>query len=472
MLTIAAILSAAFAVDAPAAAGEFATGHVLAKYAPGALATKGAAGRLARALAIVQAGAPEAPTPRPAMNLTAAAAIGLDRWVRIPIPETANPVQAALALQAAWDGFEVVEADPIGSLADITPNDPLFSLQYALQNTGQLAGTVDADIDATGAWPIASENPELIIGFLDGGVYGTHPEIAGRILPGWNVPQNNSNTTDICGSHGTHVTGIAMATGNNAVGIAGVCWNAKSLPVVIVNPCTGQESWLADGITWAVDQGADVLNLSVQYSIGTQYLHDAVIYAALHGVPMVAATGNSAAGVAYPAKWVETIAVGATTQNDTRWTSSNFGPEIDLCAPGSQVYSLSGTSTYAYKSGTSMAVPHVVGVIALMRAVSPQIPADAIRAILQATAHDIDTAGFDQYTGWGRLDAATAVAAADAYTLPADLDGDGAVSGGDLAMLLSAFGTCGDCSDCAADLDSDCAVGGSDLSLLLASWSP
>lgn len=471
MLLTASILATVLAVDAAPAAGEFATGHVMAKYAPGALADKAGQKRLAQALALMQAGAPEAPSTQPAQDRAAAQAIGMDRWVRIPIPETADPVQVALALQAAWDGFEIVEADPIGSLADITPNDPLFSLQYALQNTGQLAGTIDADIDATGAWPIVTQNPEFIIGFLDGGVYDTHPEIAGRILPGWNVPQNNANTTDICGSHGTHVTGIAMATGNNAVGIAGVCWNAKSLPVVIVNPCTGQESWLADGITWAVDQGADVLNLSVQYSTGTQYLHDAVLYAAAHGVPMVAATGNSAAAVAYPAKWPETIAVGATTQTDTRWTSSNWGPEIDLCAPGSQVYSLSGTNTYAYKSGTSMAVPHVVGVVALMRAVSPQIPADTIRTILQATAYDIDTPGNDQYTGWGRLDAAMAVAAADAYTLPADLDGDGAVSGGDLSMLFSAFGPCADCASCPADLDEDCEVGGGDLSLLLSAWT-
>ncbi|MSR17622.1 MAG: hypothetical protein EXS00_00375 [Phycisphaerales bacterium] len=411
---------------------------------------------------------------RPAMSASAehveiAQQLGLDRWYQATIPEIADPTAVAAVLKAQCDQVEVAESDPLGELSDLIPNDPLFNLQYALQNTGQLAGTVNADINATGAWSLTTGSPDVVIGFLDGGV-AQHSELSGRILPGWNIPTGSDVIIDQCSSHGTHVMGIALAAGNNGNGIAGVNWSAKGMPVIVVTNCTGQESWLADGLIWAVDHGAHVVNMSVQYSTGTTYMHDAVLYGVALDIPMVASTGNSASIVAFPARWAETIAVSGSNQTDTRWASSNYGPEVDIAAPANQVYSCVNTSTYGYKSGTSMAAPHVAGTIALMMAAYPAITSAQVRAALETTAHDIESVGFDNFTGWGRLDAAAAVAAAIALRPVADLDGDGVVSAPDLAILLSAYGACPSC-DCGADFNNDCAVDGGDLSELLVQWT-
>ena len=403
-------------------------------------------------------------------NAEVARALGLDRWYRVSIAPGSNALAVADLLRASWDGFEVAEVDGTGGLADI-PNDTSFTTQYSLLNTGQSAGTVGADIRATNAWSITSSNPAIVIGVLDSGI-SPHSELAGRILPGRNIPLGTTDTTDVCGGHGTHVAGILAAKGNNASGIAGLCWDAQLLPVVVVNPCSGLESFVADGLVWAVDQGADIINMSLQYSVGSAYLYSAVQYAAAHGVPMVAAAGNSNAAVAWPARWSETIAVAASNRFDTRWTSSNFGPEIDVTAPGESIYSLALSGGYGTRTGTSMGTAHVTGTVALMRAMFPNMNAEVIRTTLMSTARDINAAGFDVYTGAGVINATAAVAAAaSANAGPADFNGDGRVDGLDLTTFLTQWGVCAGC-DCTADFDGDCVVGGPDLAVVLSSWSP
>lgn len=409
------------------------------------------------------------PLPFLPAHADTAAAVGLDRWWRIDIPEGSNALAVADLLKASWVGFEVSEVDGIGGLAGI-PNDSSFTLQYALRNTGQSGGTVGADIRAVDAWDIVSGNPNIVIGVLDSGLF-PHTELAGRILPGRNVPLNTTDTSEVCGGHGTHVSGIIAATGNNQSGIAGVCWNAKILPVVIVNPCSGLESYVADGIVWAVDQGADLVNMSLQYTVGSQYLLSAVQYAAARDVPMFAATGNSNTAVAFPARFSETIAVAASNRFDQRYSLSNFGPEVDVSAPGESIYSLAVNNGYGNRTGTSMACPHVTGIAALMRAVYPTMSGTLIRSVLMQYARDIGASGFDEMTGAGVVNAAASVAAAAAMNPPAaDLDGDGVVSGTDLTILLSQWGACSGCS-CLADINDDCVVDGTDLTALLSAWS-
>lgn len=410
----------------------------------------------------------------PALSIAAqradiAASVGLDRWYRISIPQGSNALGAADTLQASWAGFEICEVDGIGGLADI-PNDPSFPTQYSLLNNGQSNGTVGADIRALSAWSIVSSNPSVVIGLLDSGVFA-HTELAGRILPGRNIPLGTTDTSDVCGGHGTHVSGIMTATSGNAAGIAGICGNAMILPVVIVNPCSGLESYVADGLVWAVDQGANVINMSLQYSVGSQYLYAAVQYAAAQGVPMIAATGNSNAGVAWPAKWSETIAVAGSNRFDMRYSVSNFGPEVDVTAPGESIYSLALNNSYGTRSGTSMAAPHVTATIALMRAVYPRMTATKIRTVLMQTARDIAPAGFDDYTGAGVINAGAAVALAQSMNPgPADLNNDGFVNGLDLTVFFTQWGTCSSCA-CTADFNADCVVDATDLSRLLSSWS-
>lgn len=398
-----------------------------------------------------------------------AARLSMDRWYRVSLAPGFDALRAADLLKATWDGFEICEVDPIGGLADI-PNDPSFAIQYPLRNTGQSGGTVGADIRAVAAWSISTSNPTLTIAFLDSGVF-PHIELDSRILPGRNIPLDSSDTTDVCGGHGTHVAGIATARGANGVGIAGVCWDALILPVVVVNPCTGLESYVADGLTWAVDHGADLVNMSLQYSLGSVYLETAVQYADLAGVPMIAATGNSNAAVSFPARWPQTIAVAASDRFDQRWSLSNFGPEVEVTAPGDSVYSLNTGNLYATRSGTSIATTHVTGVVALMRSVYPGIRSASIRTVLMQTARDISPQGFDNYTGAGVVNAAAAVALAQSLDPgPADFNGDGFVDGVDLAAFLSQWGACAAC-DCTGDFNDDCVVDGVDMALVLSSWS-
>lgn len=405
-----------------------------------------------------------------------AASLGLDRWMTIRVPAGSDTPMLATLLRRFETVFELVEHDVWGGVSAGAPSDPNFGLQYSLQNTGQMvsgqAGVPGADIGAPAAWEVTTGDGSVVIAVLDSGV-NAHVDLGGRILPGWNVPQQNTQTGDVCSSHGTHVSGIATATGDNGVGIAGVCWSASILPIVVVNPCTGMEAWVADGLIWAADQGADIANMSLQYVAGTAYFKSAVEYAAAAGVLMIAATGNSNSNVAFPARWPETIAVAATTNQDKRWSSSNFGPEVDVAAPGWQVYSLIGTSGYGYKSGTSMSAPHVTGIAALLRAVDGFLDAEQMRAIIESTADDVEGPGFDVLTGHGRVNAASAVTKAAIPRLPGDLNLDGVVDAADLGLLLGGWGLCADCElvPCPADLDGSCEVDGVDLGLLLAAWS-
>jgi subtilisin family serine protease len=297
-----------------------------------------------------------------------------------------------------------------------------------------------------------------------------HVELAPRMLAGWNIPLNSANTSDNCSSHGTHVAGIAAATRNNATGIAGIC-DAKLVPYVVVNPCSGSESWVATALVRAVDDGHRIVNMSLQYYAGTTALRDAVLYAYGLETVMIAAAGNNGnSAVAFPARWPETIAVAGLTNTGARWSQSNFGPEIDLSAPAFAVQSTVDYTGYNIKSGTSQAAPHVTGVVALMRAKNPSLTAAQVREILISTATDANTPGFDPQTGYGRLDAHAALVATPPPTIPGDLDGSGSVDASDLAILLGAWGTCTDCEACPADLDGNCTVDASDLAAVLAAW--
>ena len=160
----------------------------------------------------------------------------------------------------------------------------------------------------------------------------------------------------------------------------------------------------------------------------------------------------------------------ATDNRDVRASFSNFGPEVDLAAPGVNVYSLSGTAGYIYKSGTSMAAPHVTGAAALIWAYNPALTRDEVRALLTAGATDLGDPGVDQLYGAGRLDIAASIALAAPPFRPEDLNRDGAVNAQDIAILLGAWGPCADCDACVADLNGDCDVGAPDIAALLSAW--
>jgi subtilisin family serine protease len=187
---------------------------------------------------------------------------------------------------------------------------------------------------------------------------------------------------------------------------------------------------------------------------------------------MFAATGNLGSSIiAAPARWSETVAVGATNNLDARWGSSNFGAETDLVAPGVSVWSLSSDGGYTLKTGTSMATPHACGAAALLWSHAPSLSRDEIRGYLEAGAKDLGAAGTDTLYGKGRVDVAASLALIPPAFSPEDLNRDGAVDAQDLALLLGSWGPCADCDGgCPADLDGDCAVGAADLARVLDAW--
>lgn len=466
-------------------APQFADSHILVRVKPGVERTQLPDGRPTFA----EAG--RAPSTSLAQTLSAAGAtsvrraltfaparpalasqIGLDRWHRIDLAPGADPAQLVAQL-AKSDLIELAELDGIGGIAS-PPNDPSFGLQYAMQNTGQLIngfpGVAGADIRSLDAWSITTGSSDTIIAVLDSGV-NAHADLSGRLLPGFNFSQLNGNTADGC-NHGTHVAGIIAANTNNTAGIAGVNWSAKILPVVVLNGCNGPETMVADGVTFAADQGAHVINLSLQYYTGTTYFHNAIQYARASGCVIVAAAGNFNAVVAFPARWPEVIGVAATNNRDLRYGGSNQGPELSVAAPGESVYSLHSNGTYFYNSGTSMASPHVAGVASLMLSVDPTLSHDDIESMLQSTAVDLGDPGFDNSFGHGRINAhAALLAVIDNLPVFGDLNDDGIVDVLDLLILLAAWGPCPALPDpCPADLNESGTVDVQDLLLLLSNW--
>jgi len=483
----------AFAQVAPALAeppnlvetGGFAHDHVLLQLAPGVTVAASAKGgvelRSAQAPALSRASAKalreagvralRSPWIAPLRDAKTARELGLDRWYIADLAAGVKPNDAVTRLRTLTAGIAFAGVDHEGGLAEI-PNDPNFGLQYALLNTGQVVsgstGIAGADVHATTAWNTTHGN-NLVVAVLDSGI-DAHAELAGRILPGINVPDGTTVTADEC-NHGTHVAGIIAASGGNGVGIAGLAWNVRLLPVVVVNGCTGFEANVATGLTWAVDQGARLVNMSLQFYAFNPIFLQAVQYAHAQGALMCAATGNNGnTTVAAPAKWNETIAIAATDNRDVRATFSNFGPEVDISAPGVSVFSLSGTASYIYKSGTSMATPHVTGAAALLWGYNPALTRDQVREFLLAGATDLGDPGTDVLYGAGRLNIAASLALAPPPFRAEDLNRDGAVDAQDVAIMLSAWGACADCDACPADLNGDCDVGSPDLAILLSAW--
>lgn len=307
--------------------------------------------------------------------------------------------------------------------ASFTPNDPFFSSQqYAPQI-----------IRAEEAWDLTLGDPEVIIAIADSGLRFNHEEFVDAAWVneddpvdgvdndengfvddnrGWDFTNGDNNPTDDFG-HGTHVTGIAVAGLNNGVGIAGL--SKSKVMVLKVFDGGGDGTWLAiaEAIAYAVDNGARVLNYSGGGSGGAGVLANMVTYAHDNDMSVVAAAGNQGSNVLFfPAAYPGTIAVSATTAADVIWPSSNSGDYIDVAAPGGNIFSTWHVhdSDYRLQSGTSMATPHVTGLIALMYSLNPDLQVEEIRTLLQENAVDLGPAGFDEGFGWGRIDAADTLA--------------------------------------------------------------
>lgn len=298
---------------------------------------------------------------------------------------------------------EVEYAEP-NYLARITqtPNDPYYSQQWGPQN-----------IKANLAWDKVThaQRAGVTIAVLDTGINANHEDLQASIVPGYNFIDNNNNPVDGHG-HGTHVAGIAAAITNNGKGIAGVAGGAKIMPVKVMNDSgSGDYASIINGIKYAADHGAQVISMSLGGPGYSQAMQDAIDYAISRGASVVAASGNSNSAVAFPGNCDGVITVGAVDSNNQRASFSNYGPEMDVVAPGVNIISSykGNANSYTAMSGTSMATPFVAGVTALVRAANPSLTSAQVTQIIDQAATDLGTAGFDNYYGYGLVDANKAV---------------------------------------------------------------
>ncbi len=283
-----------------------------------------------------------------------------------------------------------------------TPNDPYYNQQWGPQ-----------DIKANLAWDkvTPAQRANVTIAVLDTGINAGHEDLQASIVPGYNFIDNNNNPVDGHG-HGTHVAGIAAAITNNAKGIAGVAGGAKIMPVKVMNDSgSGDYASIINGIKYAADNGAKVISMSLGGPGSSQAMQDAVDYAISRGASVVAASGNSNSAVAFPGNCNGVITVGAVDSNNQRASFSNYGPEMDVVAPGVNIISSykGNANSYTSMSGTSMATPFVAGVTALVRAADPGLASAEVTKIIDQATTDLGTAGFDNYYGYGLVDANRAV---------------------------------------------------------------
>jgi subtilisin family serine protease len=286
---------------------------------------------------------------------------------------------------------------------DRVPNDTNYAAhQWALRQ-----------IQAPAAWEVTTGSPDIIVAALDTGVALDHPDLVGKLVPGYDFVNDDDDPSDDHG-HGTYTAGIMAAQSNNNLGVAGVCWGCRVMPVKILDAEGGGAiSDFARGIRWAVDHGARVLNISAGVEYSTRTMSDAIRYAIARDVVVVGSAGNTPDGrERWPAAYEEVIAVSATDSGDRAADFASYGAFLDVVAPGVNILSTSwhqGRLTYAWGDGTSGAAPFVSGAAGLLLSQNPGLTPLQVKGVLQDSAHDLGAPGWDVYYGWGRIDLAQAL---------------------------------------------------------------
>ncbi|MBK7317663.1 S8 family serine peptidase [Candidatus Villigracilis affinis] len=271
--------------------------------------------------------------------------------------------EVAQAPLPASDAVTASEADYyVSALDDVAPvNDPHYADQWALPA-----------IAAPEAWASMSVDAAAVtIAVIDSGICVSHPDLAGRIVSGWDFVESDTMPQDDFG-HGCSVSGVIAANMNDGIGIAGVAPNANIMPLRVLNGSGfGSYSDVAAAVVYAVDNGAQVINLSLGGSSPSSTLENAINYAAANGVIVVAAAGNNGTeGALYPAAYPSVIAVGSIDPNLLHSTFSNYGSQVDVWAPGRDIMSTNRSGDYSLVSGTSFAAPYVAGAEAVYMALS------------------------------------------------------------------------------------------------------
>jgi len=328
------------------------------------------------------------------------------------------PVEEALKVFNKADGVLYAEPDYEIQALSTFPDDPSFDQLWGMHNTGQTGGTADADIDAPEAWDIATGSREIVVAVIDTGVDYMHQDLAANMwvneaelngtpgvdddgngyvddIYGYDFYNNDGNPMDDH-FHGTHCAGTIGAVGDNATGVAGVCWKVRIMAVKFLS--SFGSGWTEDAIAsvqYSTLMGANLSSNSWGGGGYSQALKDAIDAAGAAGMLFVAAAGNSSANTDvnphYPSSYTSDslISVMATDKYDNRSSFSNYGPvSVDLGAPGSDILSCQPGNRYQYLDGTSMATPHVAGACALLWSMNPAMGNQEVKDILLSTVDE------------------------------------------------------------------------------------
>ncbi|MGA1825053.1 MAG: S8 family peptidase [bacterium] len=311
-------------------------------------------------------------------------------------------------------------------ISEFIPNDPYFIYQWNFSM-----------IDTELAWDFSIGSNVIVavvdsgVAYANQGVYAQAPDLAGTLfVPGWDFVNEDAFPDDDNG-HGTHITGTIAQTTNNFEGVAGIAHGAAIMPIKVLDAdSSGLVSDIAEGIYFAVNNGAQIINMSFGTYTDSVTLQDAIDYAYLNGVSVICSAGNNATDIPhFPSSYPTCVCVTAVRYDQTRPFYANYGPDIDICAPGGDlVFDLNldgqkdgivqqthdGTNftvfNYALFQGSSCAAAHASGVAAMVLSVAPiPLTPDEVKATLENTSIDIGPVGWDEDSGWGLLNAFNAV---------------------------------------------------------------
>ena len=340
-------------------------------------------------------------------------------WVRVLTPEYSLPETRAW-LETAANVLNVEQEQYIH--AALTPNDPWLSSQWGLDKIG-----------APIAWGMTTGDENVVIAVIDSGMDMDHEDLVDQLwvnsdeqsgapgvdddgngfiddIHGWSFLDSGGNDMNDLFGHGTHVAGIVAAKGNNGTGIAGMCWGCRLMILQVLDKSgKGTYSDLAEAIVYAANNGARIVNLSLGGMVSNTLLQDAVEYAHNRDVLMIAAAGNHGSAVLFPAAYNDVMAIASSDQNDNHSFYSNCGPQVSLSAPGRGISSTCMDNTYCWKSGTSMATPHVAGLAGLLWSKYAAYTPAQVQATIISTTVAMNGNWSSECVGQGRIDAAQAL---------------------------------------------------------------
>lgn len=338
------------------------------------------------------------------IGAVAALPVGGDAY-RVRLTGRVAPDQASSALLAS-DAVAYAEPNRWRTRQRL-PNDPMLAEQWAL-----------TAISAPSGWE-QTTSATVPIAIIDSGVSPTHLDLKQQLLPGIDLVSLDDDPRDDDG-HGTYTAGLAAASGDDGIGIAGVCWSCPIIPVKALDRRgRGDDATIALGIRWAVDRGARIISMALGGPNESRVLDEAVRYATSRGALIIAAAGNDGVGGAasYPAAFADVLSVAALDRDGSVATFSTSGSSVDLAAPGVQILSTSWQRLqgdgYEVADGTSAASPQVAGVAALVLGRRDTLTPDQLADVLRLGADDIDAPGPDDRSGYGRVDLQRSLALVD-----------------------------------------------------------